>query len=148
MRAFVDAGFLLTLLFETDGSKTAWEIVRGFEQALVISNLQVFVTENRLRRQIENDGSTAEEKAIASAALQRLKWYLDEQVFQPLAVDYEIAIRLAMQWQRGRGGNAPALLLLWPALAATAGMRKFLSFDPRTRRLAKAAGLELLPEAL
>jgi len=46
------------------------------------------------------------------------------------------------------GSTLPVLLLLWPALAASSGATHFLSFDPRTRRLASGAGLELLPESL
>ena len=76
------------------------------------------------------------------------RWYLEQQVFQPLRLDYDIAIDLAYQWQKRAKQCPPTLLLLWPALAVTSGSSDFLSFDPRTRHLAGAAGLKLLPETL
>jgi hypothetical protein len=75
--------------------------------------------------------------------------YLDEGVFQIQSVDWETAFRVAITWNRGYTTPAPApLLLLHPALAATAGASHFLSFDPRSRRAAKSAGLRPLPEQL
>jgi hypothetical protein len=70
---------------------------------------------------------------------------LEQQVFQPIRLDYDIAIDLARQWQKRARETLPATLLLWPALAVTVGATEFLSFDPRTRPLAAAAGLKLLP---
>lgn len=84
---------------------------------------------------------------MAAGGLLRLHQYLDEMVFQPAHVDYDIAILLASQWQKELGAQTPpALLLLWPAVAVAVGASHFLSFDPRPRRLARAAGLKLLPE--
>jgi len=81
--------------------------------------------------------------------LQRLHHYLDEMIFQPVHVDYDIAILLAGRWQRELGAHTPpARLLLWPAVAIADGASHFLSFDRRPRKMAKAAGLKLLPEKL
>ena len=148
MKPFLDTGFLLTLLLKTSGSAKAWEISRGFDGPVFLASFQIFNIENRLQRQIEADDSTSADRAGAANALQNLRWYLDQQVFRPIRLDYDIAIDLATQWQKQSRTTLPALLLLWPALAVTTGATHFLSFDPRTRQLAIAAGLKALPEKL
>lgn len=148
MRPFLDSGFLLTLLFRTSDSPAAWKIAHQLDEPLLLASLQVFNTDNRLQRQIQADDSTPAQRAVAAASLQRFRWYLEQQVFHAVPLDYDIAIRLAYQWQRRSPQTLPALLLLWPALAVTAGVTHFLSFDPRTRLLAKSAGLYLLPQRL
>jgi hypothetical protein len=150
MKPFVDTGFLLTLLLQTGGSDTAWEIARSLGSPLSIASFQVFNLENRFQRQIEAAESPEADRAVAADALQNFRWYLDQQVLQPTRLDYDIAIDLATAWQKHNqtGATIPALLLLWPALAATIGATDFLSFDPRTRQLAAAAGLKLWPEKL
>jgi hypothetical protein len=149
MKPFLHAGFLLALLIEMDGSRVAWQIARRFTDLLRLTHLQRLLTENWLRREQDNPAASHRTRATVSNALQNLHHYIDEQVFQPLPLDYDIAIQLAGHWQGEIGTQTPpALLLLWPALAVTAGATHFLSFDPRPRRLAKAAGLKLLPETL
>ena len=148
MKSFLDTGFLLTLLFKADGSEAAWKISRRLEGPLAIAALQVLNTENRILRQIQAPESTASQRAMAANALQNFRWYLEQQVLVQLSLDYDIAIQLAAQWQKQAKQVLPALLLLWPALAATIGATHFLSFDPRTRQLAKAAGLKVLPDRL
>jgi len=145
MKPFLDSGFLLMLLLKTKGSPRAWEIVRKLQGPLVLAALQIFNTENRLQREMEADDSTPAQRALAAAALQTFRWYLEQQVFQSVPLDYDIAIDLAYQWQRRSRTTLPALLLLWPGLAVTSGATHFLSFDPRTRALAQSAGLKLLP---
>jgi hypothetical protein len=148
MKAFLDTGFLLTLLLKTNGSPKSWEIARSLDGPLSIASFQIFNIENRLQRQIEAEDSAAADRAVAANALQNFRWYLDQQVLRPIRLDYDIAIDLASQWQKRSRTTLPALLLLWPALAATTGATHFLSFDPRPRQLAKAAGMKLLPERL
>ena len=148
MKSFLDTGFLLTLLFKTSGSARAWEVARRVEGPLMITALQIFNTENRILREIERAESTDNQRAMAANALQNFRWYLEQQVFTPIRLDYDIAIDLAWQWQKRANEVLPALLLLWPAMAATTGADTFLSFDPRTRRFAKGAGLKVVPERL
>jgi hypothetical protein len=63
--------------------------------------------------------------------------------------DWNGALRVAISWNAQFSKNVPpALLLLHPALAAVLGATKFLSFDPRSRVTAKAAGLQILPETI
>ena len=148
MKPFLDSGFLLTLLLKTSGSPKAWEIARRLDGPIPLATFQIFTIDNRLQREIEAKDSTPEQRAIAANALQNLRWYLDQQVFRPIRLDYDIAIDLAYRWQKQSNSTLPALLLMWPALAATIGATHFLSFDPRTRQLARASGLKALPEKL
>jgi hypothetical protein len=148
MKSFLDTGFLLTLLFKTGGSAKAWEIARRVEGPLGITALQIFSAENRILREIEGVESSANQRAMAANALQNFRWYLEQEVFSLIRLDYDIAIDLASQWQKRSNEVLPALLLMWPAMAVTAGASTFLSFDPRARQLAQASGLKLLPEKL
>lgn len=108
----------------------------------------MYTIENRLQRELESVESSASDKAQAANALQNLRWLLEQQVLDPVRLDYNIAIDLALQWQRRAQPTLQALLLLWPALAATIGADEFLSFDPRTRQFALSAGLKVVPEKL
>jgi hypothetical protein len=150
MKPFLDSGFLLTLLFDTNGTQAAREISRRFEGPLWVGALQVFTTRNRLRREIQAVDATTSEGAMAATALRQPNWFIKEDVFQIGPLDYQEAIELATEWdaKNDSGLMVPALLLLWPAMAVTAGATDFLSFDPRTRELAQAAGLRILPERL
>jgi hypothetical protein len=62
----------------------------------LLATLQIFSIENRLQREIESNDSTVAERAVAANGLQNFRWYLEQQVFQPLRLDY-IAIDLAYQ---------------------------------------------------
>jgi hypothetical protein len=148
MKPFLDSGFLLTLLLKTNGSPKAWEIARRLDGPLSLATFQIFTIDNRLQREIEAPASTPAERAVAANALQNFRWYLDQQVFRPIRLDYDLAIDLAYRWQKQSNSTLPALLILWPALAATIGATHFLSFNPRTRPLARAGGLKLLPATL
>jgi hypothetical protein len=148
MKPFLDSGFLLTLLLKTRGSPKAWELSRRLDGPLFLAAFQILTIDNRLQREMEAPGSTPAQRAAAANALQNFRWYLDQQVFRPIRLDYDIAIDLAYRWQKQSNTTLPAILLLWPALAVTVGATHFLSFDPRTRQLASEAGLKLLPEKL
>jgi hypothetical protein len=100
MKPFLDTGFLLTLLSKTSGSDQAWEIARSVDGPLLLGSFQVFHIENQLQRRMEDKESSDLVRAVAAATLQRLKWYVEQQVFQTMPIDYEIAIQLASQWQK------------------------------------------------
>ncbi len=137
----------MTLLVVTSGSRAAWQIAGGFSEPLRLTHLQRFQIENRLQRETSAESSAI--RGVATGGLQRLHHYLDELIFQPVHVDYDIAVHLAGSWQRDLGGQTPpGLLLLWPAVAVADGATHFLSFDARTRKFARAAGLKLLPATL
>jgi hypothetical protein len=148
MKQFVDTGFLLTLLMKRSGSEEAWKIARAVQRPLLVTAMQIYSIENGLLRELESNESNASTRAVAANGLQKLQWYLEQQVLEPVRLDYNIAIDLASQWQKRAKATGPALLLLWPALAVTIGADEFLSFDPRTRQFATSAGLKVLPEKL
>lgn len=131
-------------MLETKGSVLAWQTVKPLGTGLQIASLQILLTENRLQREIASETATTAERGVAASALQRFRWYLEEQVIWAPSLDVDIAVSLARSWQRGQE-SPPAMLLLWAALAVTSGASHFLSFDPRTRRLAENAGLKVLP---
>jgi hypothetical protein len=148
MKRFVDSGFLLMLLLKRGGSAKAWQIVHCAEIPLFVSFLQIYTLENRLQHEVESDQSSAGARAVAANALQNVRWLLEQQVLELVRVDYNIAIELAYEWQKRAQRTDPAMLLLWPALAVTAGADEFLSFDPRSRAIAEASGLKVRPEKL
>lgn len=148
MKRFLDTGFLLTLLLKRTGSEKAWSIAHSLQAPLLVTALQIYSIENRLQREIESAESSPAMRAVAANALQKLRWYLEQQVLESIRLDYNIALDLSLQWQRRADEALPALLLLWPALAVTVDAEEFLSFDPRTRALAASAGLKLLPKKL
>jgi len=86
---------------------------------------------------------------MATEGLRLWRSYLLEGVFQIGAVDYDAAFRLATSWNAEFADRPPPwALTLHPALAIASGATHFLSFDVRSRRLAKNAGLLLLPDRL
>jgi hypothetical protein len=147
MTPYLDAGFLITLLIKTPGSRHAREALRRCPAPFFLNFLHQLQTENFLVRG-QTEG-TAEEQRAALEGNRLWRQYVDEGVFQFRSVDWEAAFRVAITWNRAYTSKAPApLLLLHPALAAVAGASHFLSFDPRSRQAARAAGLRLLPENL
>ena len=72
MKPFLDAGFLLALLIEMQGSRMAWQISRRFTDPLRLTHLQRFLTENRLLREQENPAAGDRARATAANALQNL----------------------------------------------------------------------------
>ena len=147
MTPYLDAGFLITLLIKTPGSRPAREALRRLQAPLGLNFLHQLQAENFLVRG-ETEG-TAEEQRAALEGNRLWRQYVEEGVFQFRSVDWETAYRVAITWNRAYTRKAPApLLILHPALAAVAGASHFLSFDPRSRQAARAAGLHLLPEKL
>jgi hypothetical protein len=147
MRAYLDAGFLLSaLIHSTKGSPLANQILRAIEAPFPVNFLHQLQAENFLVSQ-----QTAKERsrqAIGTEGLRLWRNYLAEGIFQLVPADWDSAFRLALTWNSQSGSPPPFLLLLHPALALSEGATHFLSFDSRARDTARAAGLELLPEEL
>ncbi len=147
MTPYLDAGFLITLLIKTSGSRAAREALHRFQAPFFLNFLHQLQIENLLvRGQTEGTG---EEQRAALEGNCLWRQYVDEGVFQFRGVDWETAFRMAITWNRAYTRKAPApLLLLHAALAAVAGASHFLSFDPRSRQAAQAGGLRVLPQEL
>jgi len=146
MTPYLDGGFLLTLLVKTGGTATANRLLRG-QAPFDINFLHQLQAENLL---IELQHAESTGRQVAGSEGMRLwRHYLSEGIFQLTPADWESGFRHAIQWNsQSVGAPALPLLILHPALAFTAGAREFLSFDPRSRAVAKAAGLRILPERL
>lgn len=147
MTPYIDAGFLLTLLVRVEGSVISNAILRELEPPIGINSLHLLQVENFL---FQNKFSIDEAHRLFEPQAQRT-WtqYLSEGVFIEVSLNWENAFALARTWNRRRSHHpALPLLLLHPALAVLAESTHFLSFDPRSRQIARLAGLKLLPARL
>ena len=147
MRAYLDAGLLFTTLVETGGSGEANQILQEAKPPLELNLLHHLQAENFIAKLL-----TAKEPGRQNAggkASRLWRRYVDEGVFQLVEPNWQDALRLSIAWTRRYTNEPPVpLLILHPALALLGGATHFSSFDPRSRLIAKAAGLKLLPQTL
>lgn len=147
MIPYLDAGFLLTLLINTDRSPIAKTVLGECDPPYAISPLHQLQAEN-LFVQLERSGEMGRQRA-AETGLRLWAWYFSEGLFELAEMDWTAALRLAITWNSGsRIAPPPPLLLLHPALAVISEATHFLSFDPRSRGIALQAGMKLLPETV
>jgi len=147
MTAYLDAGLLLTILLETDGSAEANQILQSAEAPFELTLLHQLQAEHLITRLL---ASREMPRQNAGAKASRL-WqrYTAEGIFQIIEPDWQDALRLSISWTRRFTDEPPApLLVLHPCLALLSGATHFASFDSRSRFLAKKAGLKLLPTKL
>jgi len=148
VKAWLDTGFLLTILTHRSGAEEAWALLRKIESSVGISSLQLFVVKHGLTKAMIDLNAPEELLEVCVRATKLLNWLLQQDVLKPVELEYEEMIALADSWVGKLRTPLASLLILWPAAAVVSGAKIFLSFDPRTRALAKAAGLKLLPERL
>ena len=148
MKAWLDTGFLLTILTHRSGAEEAWALLRKIESSVGISSLQLFVVKHGLTKAMIDLNAPEELLEVCVRATKLLNWLLQQDVLKPVELEYEEMIALADSWVGKLRTPLASLLILWPAAAVVSGAKIFLSFDPRTRALAKAAGLKLLPERI
>jgi hypothetical protein len=147
MTPYLDAGFLLTLLVPADGSALAHRVLRRGSAPFALNFLHQLQAENLLVGLEKSDDPARQTAGLQGKQL--WQHYLAEGVFQLTPTDWDSAFRVAITWNNQHPRTPPLpLLLLHPALAAVARATEFLSFDPRSRAVAKAAGLRLHPERL
>jgi hypothetical protein len=120
MKAYIDAGLLLSVLVHTDYSAEASGILRRLPGPLTLNYLHQLQAENFLHHRA---------KRLPDA------WW-------------DGAFRLAIEWSRNEISAPAPLLLLHPALAVMSEATHFASFDARSRKVAKSVGLKLLPATL
>ena len=144
MKPYLDGGFLLVLLSQSRGTKTASTILQKLSPPIEINFLHQLQVENMLIR-----FQKSEEEHLQVGSNQGLRlWnhYLQEGVFTLTPADWEKAFRNAITWNRHTQDAPPtAWLFLHPALALSAGVTHFCSFDPRTRAMAQSHGIRLIP---
>jgi hypothetical protein len=147
MNPYIDAGFLLTLITPTKGTRTAREIVQSLQQICSVNLLHELQVQSFLSQAA---GSGDRERANFARSSQKLwHWYKEEGFFRFDDLDWSTALHASISWIAKNSQPAPApLLILHPILALIAGASHFLSFDPRSRKVAKEIGLKVLPERL
>ncbi len=148
MKAYLDAGFLLTTIVPTvRGRPTAQQILRDIDGPCTLN----FLHQLQVEHMIVGLQTSPEKARVSTGNDGRLLWrnYLAEGVFQILPADWDSAFRLSISWNnRCVSPPPPFMLMLHPALAAVGGATHFASFDPRSREIARSAGMRLLPETL
>ena len=148
MKGFLDTGFLLTILTHRSGAEKAWELVKDCEVPVGISSLQLFFVRHGLGRNLIDPNEADEVHEISVRGIKLLNWLTQQEVIRPVEIDYQEVVAVAESWAGKLRTPVPSLLLVWAASAAVSGANAFLSFDPRTRALAKGAGLKVVPEKL
>jgi hypothetical protein len=145
---FLDTGFLLTILTHRSGATKAWALLKDCEMPAAISSLQLFFIRHGLQKNLLEPNEADEIQEVSVAALKLLDWMTQQEVVKSVELEYAEAIAVAESWIGKVRTPLPSLLVMWAACAAVLGADVFLSFDPRTRALAKGAGLKVLPEKL
>ena len=148
MTAFLDSGFLLTILTHRSGAAKAWALLKGSGMPVAISSLQLFLIRHGLQKRLLEPDESEEAHSVAVSAIKLLNWLIQQEVITPVELDYTEVLAVAESWSSKLRTPVPSLLLIWAACAATSGSDAFLSFDPRTRALARGAGIKVLPEKL
>jgi hypothetical protein len=146
MIPYLDADFLLTLLVNTDETHRANTLLRRTGGPLELNSLHQLQAENLIMRRVRS--TSIREQQEGERAFRLWNNYHTEAVFAFRVANWEAAYQLALKWNRNAPLPPPPLLLYHPALATVAGASHFLSFNPRSRAVAKRAGLKLLPNRL
>jgi hypothetical protein len=145
---FLDTGFLLTILTHRSGAEEAWELLKTDGTPAGISSLQLFFVRHGLTRTVIDPKEAEEVREISARGLKLLNWLTQQEVIRAVEIDYPEVIAASETWAQKLRTPMPSLLLIWAGCAAVSGATALLSFDPRTRALAKGAGLTLLPKQL
>ena len=147
MRPYLDAGFFLTLLVRTDGTPVATHLLRQVDAPCLITLLHEVQARTFLALNERSNDSSRRKAAQSGLAL--WQWYLDEGFISVSDVDWAAALSGAVRLiTQSSDAPPPPLLLLHPILATYAGATHFLSFDPRSRSIARIIGLQILPDKL
>jgi|GEM_PF-1846367 len=140
--AYCDFWLVCAAILPGRKQSEANRLLRQLGAPLAINRLHVLQIKMILAR-----AEAAHPKDVARARSQ-FKTYLAELVFEVEACPWEAALGLAVDLVRRHAvGGASPTHILHPCLAAAAGFTHYASFEPETRRFARAAGLRLLPTA-
>jgi predicted nucleic acid-binding protein len=147
MKYYADTGFLLSLHIPETTSASAAVAMAGVSEPLPVIRLLALEFRNALRLAMFRQAITEAERSSAWASWER---DIAGGLLEHADVDdegvYGDAADLCDQFSAILGVRT--LDLLHVAYARALGRTEFLSFDKRQRRLATAAGLNVLPEPL
>ena len=147
MPAYLDAGFLLTVIIPTRGSPIANDLLRELGAPFLLNFLHQIQLENLLATLQKSQ--EVQRQRMGNEAQRLWRHYFSEGVFQLFPTDWDSGFRIALTWNSHHPSTPPPfLLLIHAALASVAGASEFLSFDPRSREMARSAGMRILPEEL
>jgi hypothetical protein len=147
MIPYLDAGFVISLLIQTAETEKANKTLNAFSGPFPLTFLHQLQAENFLLRKIRS--KEGPERLAGQGARKLWNYYFAEGVFRLEAVNWVNAFTLAITWtEHFKAAPPPPLLLLHPAMAVDLSVTHFLSFDPRARLVAKAAGLKVLPDTI
>ncbi|MGZ8940824.1 MAG: hypothetical protein ACXW32_16595, partial [Limisphaerales bacterium] len=130
MTAFLDTGFLLTILTHRSGAAKAWALLKGCEIPAEISALQLFLIRHGLQKNLVDPKEADEVQEVSVSAIKLLNWLRQQEVIRPLELDYGEVIAVAESWGSRLRTPVPSLILIGAASAAVSGADAFLSFDP------------------
>jgi hypothetical protein len=147
MMPYLDFGFVAVLILPARGNRAAWDIVQRFSAPFRLSYLHSRQIEVLLAR-ARAEGNPRQ-RVHAEAGVRFWKHYLQEGVFALQTVSWEGAFQVAHNCVRSASAPVPQPThYLHAALAESIGASHFLSFQPRSRSPATAAGIKVLPERL
>src|SRR5687768_772041 len=113
--AFLDAGFLLTILTHRSGSAKAWSLLKGCEIPAAISSLQLFFIRHGLQKNLMDPKEADDVHEVSASAVKLLNWLLQQEVIRPFEFDYTEVISVAESWASKLRTPVPSLVLIWAA---------------------------------
>jgi len=150
MNAFPDTSFLCALYRLQYNSEEAVRFYKQLDSPLRVTTLVLFEFRQSLRLQVHLYGQDKRKgfsKNIADAATRKLQENIAAGALVVIPADWAdvhaIAERLSAKHTERTGQRA--LDILHVATALHFGAKQFLSYDSRQRALAKAEGMESLP---
>ncbi|HEX7859760.1 MAG TPA: hypothetical protein VF773_05500 [Verrucomicrobiae bacterium] len=147
MTPYLDAGFLITLLVKTNGTSVANETLPKVEMPCRITRFHELQAKTFLVQYLFSGDSV--KQGAAENGLNLWNWYVSQGIFEMVDVEWSTVFESVTKFVEESNEPPPApLLVLHPILAAYSGASDFLSFDPRSRGIARALGLKVLPEKI
>ncbi len=141
---YADSSFLMSLLVEDGNSDTAKRFIARHPAVLAFNPLHRLEVRNGLRLRVHRGEI---DKPARAAAIRRIDEAMEAGKLAAVALPWTDALRQAELLSEAHaeriGSRSSDTLHVAAAMLANA--RRFLSFDTRQRKLASAAGLQVMP---